>query len=142
VSRCPREQASQKLTHKQKKDLYVVAFAIERYRWRAGIEASMSEYATLTGVKRLSVHGMVVVRYCSGLKAATLNLMRAVRVQRARIKARSRAAAALSQASRVHFMFLKERLVGLIGDWDGFSLPGQAQLWMVLSKFDLSPSVI
>jgi len=102
---------------------------IERYRWRAGIEASMSEYATLTGVKRLRVRGLAAVRYAAVLKAAGLNLMRAARVQRARIKARLRAAAAISQPLRVHFLSFKERIVGLIGNWDGFSLPAQAQAY-------------
>ena len=99
---------------------------IERYRWRAGIEASMSEYATLTGVKRLRVRGLAAVRYGAVLKAAGLNLMRAARVQRARIKARLQAAA-LSQPLQVHFLSFKERIVGLIGNGAGFSLPAQAQ---------------
>jgi len=77
---------------------------IDRYRWRAGIEATMSEYATLTGVKRLRVRGMAAVRYCAILKAAGLNLMRAARVQRARMKARLRAAAAASQRLRLHLL--------------------------------------
>lgn len=100
---------------------------VERYRWRAGVEATMSEYATLTGVKRLRVRGMASVRYAAVLKAAGLNLMRAARVQRARIKARLRAAAAHSQPLQVHFLSFKGRFVGLIRNWTGFSLPGQAQ---------------
>jgi len=100
---------------------------IERYRWRAGVEATMSEYATLTGVKRLRVRGLAAVRYAAVLKAAALNLMRAVRVQRARIKARLRADAAHSQPLQVHFLSFKEQFIGLIGSGAGFSLPGQAQ---------------
>jgi Transposase DDE domain/Transposase domain (DUF772) len=100
---------------------------IDRYRWRAGIEATMSEYATLTGVKRLRVRGMAAVRYCAILKAAGLNLMRAARVQRARMKARLRAAAAASQRLRLHLLAFKERFAGLIPKSAGFSLPNQAQ---------------
>jgi len=100
---------------------------IERYRWRAGIEATMSEYATLTGVKRLRVRGMAAVRYCAILKAAALNLMRAARVQRARIKARLRAAAAASERLRLNFLAFKERFAGLIPKWAEVSLPNQAQ---------------
>ena len=100
---------------------------IERYRWRAGVEASMSEYATLTGVKRLRVRGLAAVRYGAVIKAVGLNLMRAARVQRARIKARLRAAAALSQPLQVHFLSFKEQFTGLIGNGAGFSLPAQAQ---------------
>lgn len=100
---------------------------IERYRWRAGIEATMSEYAKLTGVKRLRVRGMAAVRYGAVLKAAGLNLMRAARVQRARMKARLRAAAAASQRLRLNFLAFKERLAGLIPKWAEFSLPNQAR---------------
>jgi hypothetical protein len=99
---------------------------IERYRWRAGIEATMSEYATLTGVKRLRVRGMAAVRYCAVLKAAGLNLMRAARVHRARMKARLRAAAAASERLRLNFLAFKERFAGLIPKWVEFSLPNQA----------------
>jgi hypothetical protein len=100
---------------------------VERYRWRAGIEATMSEYATLTGIKRLRVRGMAAVRYCAILKAAGLNLMRAARVQRARIKARLRAAAAASERLRLNFLAFKERFAGLIPKWAEVSLPNQAQ---------------
>ena len=88
----------------------------------------MCEYATLIGVKRLRVRDMAAVRYGAVLKAAGLNLMRVARVQRARIKARLRSAAVLSQPSRVHFFFFKERFVDLIGNWAGFFLPDQAQV--------------
>jgi hypothetical protein len=70
---------------------------------------------------------MAAVRYGAVLKAAGLNLMRAARVQRARIKARLRAAAALPQLLQVHFLSFKEQFVGLIGNGAGFSLPAQAQ---------------
>jgi hypothetical protein len=172
VSCCPQGQAPQKRTHKQKKDRYIVCFAMERcrscprvaecpvrpgkkhyylryrgrdhrlalrrrfertdefiqrYRWRSGIEATMSEYATVTGVKRLRVRGMAAVRYCAVLKAAGLNLLRAARVQRARIKARVQAAAALSQRLRRHFLFFKERSASRITKCVGFFLPAQAR---------------
>ncbi len=55
----------------------------DRYRWRAGIEASMSEYDRRTGVKRLRVRGMKAVRYCAVLKAIGLNLYRATAVRKA-----------------------------------------------------------
>ena len=100
---------------------------IQRYRWRSGIEATMSEYATRTGVKRLRVRGMAAVRYGAVLKAAGLNLLRAARVQRARIKDRLRATAALSQRLRRHFLSFKERSAGRITKWVGFFLPVQAQ---------------
>ena len=49
----------------------------ERYRWRAGIEATMSEYDRRTGVKRLRVRGLKAVRYCATLKALAVNIFRA-----------------------------------------------------------------
>ena len=60
---------------------------IDAYRSRAGVEATMNEYNTLTGVKRLRVRGSKAVRYCATLKAAGLNLLRAARVRSARIQA-------------------------------------------------------
>jgi len=57
---------------------------IDIYRYRAGVEATMSQYDALTGVKRLRVRGLHAVRYCATLKAAGLNLLRAASVRRAR----------------------------------------------------------
>ncbi|MDJ0669145.1 MAG: transposase [Desulfobacterales bacterium] len=60
---------------------------IDAYRWRAGVEATMSEYDRLTGVKKLRVRGMPAVRFCAKMKAIGLNLLRAARARRARMKA-------------------------------------------------------
>lgn len=49
----------------------------DRYRWRAGIEATMSEYDKRTGVKHLRVRGLKAVRYCATLKALGVNIFRA-----------------------------------------------------------------
>jgi hypothetical protein len=62
------------------------AFA-EKYRWRAGIEATMSQYGRLTGVKRLRVRGMKAVRFAAVFKALAVNIARAVAVQKARKRA-------------------------------------------------------
>ena len=61
---------------------------IEEYRWRAGVEATMSEFDRRTGVKRLRFRGMPKIRFCARLKAIGLNLLRAGRVRNARIRAR------------------------------------------------------
>jgi len=53
----------------------------DRYRWRAGVEATMSEYDRKTGVKRLRVRGLKAVRFCATLKAAGVNIMRAAAVR-------------------------------------------------------------
>lgn len=55
----------------------------DRYRWRAGVEATMSEYDRRTGVKQLRVRGMKAVRFCAVLKAAAVNILRAAAVARA-----------------------------------------------------------
>ena len=55
----------------------------EKYRWRSGIEATMSEYAKKTGVKRLRVRGFPAVRLCVTLKAIGINIFRATAVRKA-----------------------------------------------------------
>ncbi len=57
----------------------------DRYRWRAGIEATMSEYDRRTGVKQLRVRGLKAVRFCATLKAIGVNIFRATVVRVARI---------------------------------------------------------
>jgi len=49
----------------------------DRYRWRAGVEATMSEYERRTGVKQLRVRGLKAVRFCATLKALGVNIFRA-----------------------------------------------------------------
>jgi len=50
----------------------------DRYRWRAGVEATMSEYDRKTGVKRLRVRGLKAVRF-------GVNIMRAAAARMAGI---------------------------------------------------------
>ncbi|MCD6569503.1 MAG: transposase [Deltaproteobacteria bacterium] len=52
----------------------------DRYRWRAGSEAAMSEYDRRTGVKQLRVRGFKAVRFCATLKAIGINILRATAV--------------------------------------------------------------
>lgn len=54
----------------------------DRYRWRAGVEATMSEYDRKTGVKRLRVRGFKAVRFAATLKAIGINIFRATKVRR------------------------------------------------------------
>ncbi len=56
----------------------------DRYRYRAGVEASMSYYDRKTGVKRLRVRGLPAVRYCATLKAVGVNILRAAAVSAAK----------------------------------------------------------
>jgi hypothetical protein len=62
------------------------AFA-EAYRWRAGVEATMSEFNRRTGVKKLRVRCMLAVGFAATMKAVGLNLLRAGAVRKARQKA-------------------------------------------------------
>jgi hypothetical protein len=55
----------------------------DRYRWRAGVEATMSEFDRRTGVKHLRVRSMKAVRYSATLKALGLNILRAAAVMAA-----------------------------------------------------------
>lgn len=56
----------------------------DKYRWRAGVEATFSEMASRTGIKKLRVRGMRAVGLCARLKAIGVNIFRAARVKRAR----------------------------------------------------------
>lgn len=49
----------------------------DKYRLRAGVEATMSEYDRRTGVKRLRVRGLKAVSFAATIKAAGLNILRA-----------------------------------------------------------------
>jgi len=57
----------------------------DRYRWRAGVEATMSEYDRRTGVKHLRVRGLKAVRFCATLKALGVNIFRAAAFRAARM---------------------------------------------------------
>jgi len=57
----------------------------DRYRWRAGVEATMSEYDRRTGVKHLRVRGLKAVRFCATLKALGVNIFRAAAFRIARM---------------------------------------------------------
>jgi len=49
----------------------------DKYRFRAGVEATMSEYDRRTGVKKLRVRGLEAVSFAAFLKATGLNIRRA-----------------------------------------------------------------
>jgi hypothetical protein len=57
----------------------------DRYRWRAGVEAAMSEYDRRTGVKHLRVRGFKAVKYCATLKALAVNIFRATAFRMSRM---------------------------------------------------------
>jgi hypothetical protein len=50
---------------------------LDKYRFRAGIEATMSQLDRRTGLKHLRVRGMKAVRFCAFLKVTGINIIRA-----------------------------------------------------------------
>ena len=84
----------------------------DRYRWRSGIEATMSEYDRKTGVKHLRVRGLKAVRFCATVKVVTVNIFRATAVRRALNKAKTTHGGVLP--ALIYAMYVvKERLLRL-----------------------------
>ena len=55
-----------------------------KYRFRAGVEATMSQLDRRTGIKHLRVRGMQAVRFAATMKAAALNIIRAAAFRKRR----------------------------------------------------------
>ena len=87
----------------------------DRYRWRAGVEAAMSEYDRLTGVKHLRFRGFKAVRFCATLKAIGVNLFRATAVRRAENRRKAPHGGALS-AFLNNIYVVKERFFDARGE--------------------------
>ena len=85
---------------------------IDEYRWRAGVEATMSEFDRRTGVKKLRVRGMPAVRFYARMKATGLNILRAGAVRKARRKARRANGASIGLVDNFIHAF-KERILRL-----------------------------
>jgi hypothetical protein len=91
------------------------------YRWRAGVEAAMSEFDRKTGVKHLRVRGLKAVRFCATLKAAAINLFRATAVQKAINRAKAPHSGGASArihpilVFKEHFFSFGTRLKKLLG---------------------------
>lgn len=82
----------------------------DKYRWRAGIEATMSFYDRKTGVKNLRVRGMEAVRFCATLKAVGINIFRATAVQRVLSNGKEACKRAiLDQKHTVYTFFVRKR---------------------------------
>ena len=87
----------------------------DRYRWRAGAEATMSEYDRRTGAKKLRVRGFKSVRYCATLKAIGINILRAASVRRAATPEEKTDKAARLGQSQVN-LIIKERFLVVLQD--------------------------
>jgi hypothetical protein len=73
----------------------------DRYRYRAGVEATMSSYDRVTGVKRLRVRGLKAVRFCATLKALGVNILRAAAFRGKEIREKEATESGLSVVSRI-----------------------------------------
>jgi len=78
----------------------------DRYRFRAGIEGTMSQLDRLTGVKNLRVRGLSAVSFAAFLKAAGINIIRAAAFRNRETEGEPALIAALSMLSCA----VKERL--------------------------------
>lgn len=94
----------------------------DRYRFRAGIEGTISAYEARTGVKQLRVRGLEAVRFCATLKAAGVNLFRATVVRSASMKVSEALAGENSGFAQVIFFF-KELLGAILGHFHKFMTP-------------------
>jgi hypothetical protein len=56
------------------------------YRFRAGIEGTMSQLDRKTRLKHLRVRGLAAVSFCAALKAAGINILRAVTFRNSKIQ--------------------------------------------------------
>ena len=91
----------------------------QKYRWRAGVEATMSQYDRLTGVKHLRVRGFKAVRFAAVMKAAALNIARAVAARKARVRAQG-PNPGINPGAEGDFLLFKElffRVWRLISKW-------------------------
>jgi len=78
----------------------------DRYRFRAGVEGTMSQLDRLTGFKDLRVRGMSAVSFAAHLKAAGINIIRAAAFRNRENEGEPALIAALSMLSCA----VKERL--------------------------------
>jgi hypothetical protein len=89
---------------------------VDTYRWRAGVEATMSEFDRRTGVKKLRVRGMPSVRFAATMKAAGLNILRAGAVRMARRKA-AKACLGINNLIYATYTAVKEQILKPLGNF-------------------------
>lgn len=106
----------------------------EKYRYRSGIEGTMSDLDRMTGLKRLRVRGMPQVRLAATLKATGLNILRAIAFKN-RQKTENRRKAKSNSGSNWLIDAVKEqcnRLYGYMKQLSGIVCPvnHQAEVFM------------
>jgi len=85
----------------------------DRYRWRSGIEATMSEYKRRTGVEHLRVRGLKAVRFSATLKALAVNIFRAATLRLA-LEAKNQPDPTAGLGLLCLFSLVKERFFAFI----------------------------
>lgn len=80
----------------------------QHYRFRAGIEGTMSDLDRITGIKRLRVRGMAQVRVAAVLKATGLNILRSTAF-RNRQRKQERTQKRADSAKNALLLIVKER---------------------------------
>jgi len=91
----------------------------QKYRWRAGVEATMSQYDRLTGVKHLRVRGFKAVRFAAVMKAMAVNIARAIAAQKARIRGQGPSPDQHFGVKRC-FLLFKEQTDKLLGSFSKY----------------------
>ncbi len=100
----------------------------QKYRWRAGVEATMSQYDRLTGVKHLRVRGFKAVRFAAVMKAMAVNIVRAIAAQKARIQGQGPSPAQHFSVKRC-FLLFKEQIDKFLGSFSKY-LKGKSENWI------------
>ena len=90
----------------------------DRYRFRAGIEGTMSQLDRVTGIKSLRVRGMSAVSFAAYLKAAGINIIRATAHRNRENEGNPAQSAPLSSLSCA----VKELFSTVVRRWNGLRL--------------------
>jgi hypothetical protein len=90
----------------------------EKYRYRSGIEGTMSDLDRITGLKHLRVRGMPQVRLAATLKATGLNILRSVAFKN-RVKRHKKAGNGPKPSENDLLDVIKEQLSHIYGNFQG-----------------------
>lgn len=89
-----------------------------RYRFRAGVEATMSQLDRRTGIKHLRVRGMEAVSFAATLKATALNILRAAAFRKRQNKGKNSGHSPLGSTIEL-IRIVKERFLTRLGNYIG-----------------------
>jgi hypothetical protein len=88
----------------------------EEYRFRAGAEATMSEFDRRTGIKQLRVRGIKAVRFAATLKATALNILRAGALRKRRNTGKSPSSSPFGSTIEL-ILIIKEQIFAYLSDF-------------------------